>query len=72
MKMRWSSFAALALGLVATTTAQDTQDCPLDFLSFEVVTGMQLHSYTGHMSKHNTQAMSTLPLPICLTASQAP
>jgi hypothetical protein len=42
MKMRLSSIAALALGLVATTVAQDTQDCPADFLSFEVVTGMYI------------------------------
>ena len=39
-KMRWTCLAALALGLIATTHGQDTQDCPADFVSFEVVTGM--------------------------------
>ena len=38
--MRLTCLAALALGLIATTHAQDTQDCPADFVSFEVVTGM--------------------------------
>ena len=40
--MRWNNLAAaLALGLVATSVAQDAQECPAEFVSFEVVTGMQ-------------------------------
>jgi len=62
MKMRWTSLAALTLGFIGTAIAQDTQDCPADFVSFEVVTG---YVYTAPADMLDSQP-GTLMLTDCI------